>query len=126
MPYKLPTRAELILRAERMLVEAPYFRSLCRGKRYELTSVDPRAGRLHVLFESGTTHRITIDDLLAILKELNVVRALPRDYFRNPENSLRVLGRSYWHAPGAAILAILPQLDSHVKINERCCLFLSS
>jgi len=126
MPHRPPSRAELIIQAERMLLEAPQFRSLCRGRRYKLISVDARAGNLHVLFKSGRTRRLAVDDIIAILKELYIVRTMPRNYFRSPEKSLRVLGRSYWHAPGAALLAILPRLDSDVRVDRQCGLFLAS
>ncbi len=83
-----------------MLIEAPQFRSLCRGRRYKLISVDASAGNLHVLFKYGRARRLAVDDIIAILKELYIVRTMPRNYFRSPEKSLRVLGRSYWRAPG--------------------------
>lgn len=124
MSKKTPTLENLLLQANKMLKKAPDYRSLCRGKKYHLVSVDPNLGQLRVKFESGSVHPISMDDVLAIISEIYRVREMPRGYFRDRNNSLRVLGRSYWHAPGAAILAILPHLDPSIKVDEKCSLYL--
>ena len=126
MPQSPPTTNELLFMARKLLDEEPEFKSLSRGNQYKLVSVDGESGYLKVLFESGRVRRLLVDELCLILKELYRVKSIPRGYFRNPSNCMRVLGRKSWHAPGAAMFAILPKLDSKIRVDEKSGLILES
>jgi len=94
------------------------FYSLVQGRRYTMIFLDE--DRRHCVFEyeSNRQKSIPLTDLYAVYRELYKQGCLPRAYFRDPENCLRVLGRRSWHAPGAAIYALLPLLDESIKVKE--------
>jgi hypothetical protein len=103
-----------------MLQDSPVFRSLCQERRYELTSVDSSEHKLSIRYESSRLRPIKIAHLVAFLRELYRVGRLPRNYFRNQSNCRRIFGWSTWHAPGAAMYAILPVLDHDVEKDSEC------
>jgi len=114
------SRSQLIKRAKNLLKRRPEFRSLCRGHTYELVSVSMTTGEIAIRFQSGAVHRVAVQDLIAFLGELYRVGCLPRDYFRDPANSLRVFGTKSWHAPGAAMFALIPVLDERARVTSHC------
>ena len=124
MPSIPPTHDELVRRAQALLEESPTFQSLCRRRPYTLVSVDSRAGYLRVRYESGRIRRLLLKELVALVHELYLIGSLSRNYFREPSNTLRVFGRPFWHAPGAAMFAILPKLDPQIMVDAKCGLVL--
>jgi hypothetical protein len=94
------------------------FYSLVRGHKYVVESVREEDQTLRVRFQSRRLRRIKLDDLYAIYTELYRLGRLPRNHFLDRSNSMRVLRKGYWHAPGAAMFAILPELDSSIIIEK--------
>jgi hypothetical protein len=112
--------SEMIILAQRMLRDAPSFRSLCLGNEYKLVAVEKPARLLKVQYESGRIRSIQLVHLANFLRELYRIGALPRNYFRDSSNSMRVFGWRTWHARGAAMYAILPHLDPAVQVDSDC------
>jgi hypothetical protein len=112
--------SEITILAQRMLRDAPLFRSLCLGNEYKLVAVEKSARLLKVQYESGRVRSIQLVHLAHLSRELYRIGALPRNYFRDSSNSMRVFGWRTWHAPGAAMYAILPHLDPAVQVDSDC------
>ncbi len=100
------------------------YHSLVQKRKYVMLSLNELKKNCTFRFESGHPKAIPFDDLYAIYTELYARGDLPRDFLRNSENSLRVMGRKSWHSPGAAMYALLPLLDDAIKIVGRGHLFL--
>jgi len=123
-PGKPPSVQDLLRCALCNMKRTPEFRSLVRGHIYQLVSIDSKEGRLDILYESGRVHSISLLEMKAMIDELYRVHVLPRKYFRNQANARRVFGSPHWHAPGAAMHALLPRLDPAVHADEHGNLYL--
>lgn len=66
-------------------------------------------------YESRAEKQIKFDEIWAMYQELYRMGNLPRNFMRDPENALRIIGKKSWGAPGAAMYALLPKLDSNIK-----------
>jgi hypothetical protein len=95
------------------------YRSLVHRNRYTVLGLDEEGRRCNFRYESGREDKwITLDDLYALYEELYRCGRLPRNHLRNPANSMRIVGRASWHAPGAAIYALLPHLDDKITVLQ--------
>ena len=90
------------------------FYSLVRKNEYQITALDKTNDRYRIKYESKREKWVPMNELYAIYPELYRLGTLPRNYLRNPENSIRIIGRGKWHAPGASMYAILPVLDKSI------------
>ncbi len=102
------TAVEALYRGERS------YSSLVRRNRYYIVRIEPASKRLIIRYESGNSIAIDIEKVYAVYAELYRLGAMPRNYFNNQATCMRVLGMRQWHAPGAAMLALLPVVDTKV------------
>jgi len=112
------TEAQLIERIHQLCQERKQFISLVKRRQYLPLYLDENDGRLAIRFQNGKVRKARVRDIFALYRELYRLRCLPRNYMRNPNNAKRVVGRSHWHAPGAAIYAIIPHLDTDIKVAD--------
>ena len=93
-----------------------YF-SLVRENEYVIVSLDESKKYCVFRYESNKLKAIVFDELYEVYKELYVRGNLPRDFMKQPGNSIRLINKKTWHAPGAAMYALLPRLDSAIKVE---------
>lgn len=117
------TEAELWERVRSVWRKGSSYFSLMQKRKYVMVSLDETRKRCTFEYESGRQKSIPLTELYALYRELYEIGELLRSYLRDPENSVRVLGRKTWHAPGAAMYALLPLLDDGIKVSEGGHLF---
>jgi hypothetical protein len=119
------TEAELWARILTLWKPGWAFVSLVHRKKYLALEVDHDRQRCRVLCESGNCLWMGFQDLYDVYRELYWVGQLPRSYFCDAANSLRVLGKRTWRAPAAAVYALLPLLDTCIRVSHQGDLSLS-
>jgi hypothetical protein len=82
--------------------------------------------KLEFQYESGNQKWISFKHLYSFYKHLYSHEKLRRNHFRNEDICLRVFGWKCWHAPGAAMFALLPHLDDNIYTNEEGDLFIKN
>ncbi len=112
------SRQELWQRIQNLWGRGCVWMSLVAHKGYRATDLDETQRRCEFEYESGTRKWIPLDDLYAVYAELYRRERLSRAYLKDPDNSQRVVGRRYWHAPGAAIFGLLPVLDDRIGSSD--------
>jgi len=86
--------------------------SLTDRKTHLLVSADQADRTYLIQYESGNTKRIKLDQLYALYAELHLRGELSYQYMG--QHVKQILGWSQWHAPGSAMMAILPVLDERI------------
>lgn len=94
------------------------WKSLVEKNSYAAARIDEAEKRCEFEYESGNRRWIPLEDLYAVYEELYRMGRLSTAYLRDADNCERVLGRRHWHAPGAAMLALLPHLDDRIVSAE--------
>lgn len=91
------------------------WKSLVQRNKYTTVSLHTAERRCEFEYQSGNRKWIELDILYSLYEELyRAGRLSGRDFSTDPDYCERVTGRRYWHAPGAAMMALLPLLDDRV------------
>lgn len=94
--------------------------SLAQRKRHKIIAVSEVGveKQYTIRYESGNTIGVKLTDVYNVYKELYRRKRLESTYME--ENYERILPDwPRWHAPGRAILAILPKLDENIEVEYR-------
>ena len=89
--------------------------SLTGQSHHRIVWADPDRKEYEIEYPSGNRIVVRIDDLYALYCELYA-----RGYIDGScisSNVQRILGWKTWHAPGRALLAILPLIDDSIRID---------
>jgi len=91
-------------------------KSLTGKSSHKIAHLDEFQKTYDVEYNSGNIRKVKLDDLYNLYKELYGNQYLDSPYMT--QNHKRILGWSDWHAPGSAMMAILPHLDDDIKVER--------
>jgi len=89
--------------------------SLRDRRRHTICALEEHPRRYRIKYASGNHVWVSLQRLYNVYRELYRVGQLcGSDFSDDPDYCERVLGKRTWHAPGRAIFAVLPLLDSNI------------
>lgn len=94
-------------------LEGETIRSLTGRSSHVVKSVDKASLTYEIEYESGNRKTIKVEELYTLYAHLYAHNKLTNEYML--ENHEEVLGWKHWHAPGSAMLAILPHIDDKIR-----------
>jgi|GEM_PF-1700003 hypothetical protein len=119
MPTPRLTKNKLWDSLCRLYQEKGEFYSAVRGNRYTIPTLDRIARTYTIKYKSGNTKVIPFDDIYALYQELYRIGRIPRGFLNSASDCMRLFNhKTYLHAPGATLYAILPELDSAIFIEK--------
>jgi len=113
------SRDDLWRNAVEFWIKKEPFYSLVCEKRYQPIEINHSDQKLKFRYERGNPYSIIFNHLYKFYEYLYSQEEIKRNYFRNEENCKHVFGWKCWHAPGAAMYALLPHLDDNIRASTQ-------
>jgi hypothetical protein len=105
------SKEEIWLRITNLCGSAEEFRSVARRKKYRIHDFHDFRRDYSVMYESGRTKKVALDEFYGVYETLYRNEVLPRDGLRQHHK--------FSHAPGASVFALLMKVDNNVQFDGR-------